>query len=97
MFQQVKGIAYRAWMARADDDRSLARSALVSERHPRTACYLALQAMEGYVKAQLTSLGEAPEGAHGLLLLLDHCIQSSKSRQFALSISHTSLGACPNP
>ena len=25
------------------------------------------------------------------------CIQSSKSRQFALSISHTSLGACPNP
>ena len=25
------------------------------------------------------------------------CIQSSKSRQFALSISHTSLGACPRP
>ena len=25
------------------------------------------------------------------------CIQSSKSRQFALSISHTSLGACPHP
>ena len=25
------------------------------------------------------------------------CIPSSKSRQFALSISHTSLGACPHP
>lgn len=25
------------------------------------------------------------------------CIQSSKSRQFALSISHTSLGARPRP
>lgn len=77
MFQQVKGLEYGAWMARADDDRSLARSALVSERHPRTACYLALQAMEGYVKAQLTSLGEAPEGAHGLLLLLDHLYLAS--------------------
>ena len=25
------------------------------------------------------------------------CIQSSKSRQFALSISYASLGACPRP
>lgn len=30
-------------------------------------------------------------------LVPQDCIQSSKSRQFALSISHTSLGACPHP
>lgn len=77
MFQQVKGIAYRAWMAKADDDRSLARSALVSERHPSTACYLTQQAMEKYMKAQLVSLGEVPERTHDLSLLLDHLYLAS--------------------
>ncbi|MCI6549010.1 MAG: HEPN domain-containing protein [Coriobacteriaceae bacterium] len=77
MYQQVKGLSYRAWMAKADDDRSLARSALVSDKYPSMACYLTQQAMEKYMKAQLVSLGEVPERTHDLSLLLDHLYLAS--------------------
>lgn len=77
MYQQVKGLAYRAWMAKADDDRGLARSALVSDQYPSMACYLTQQAMEKYMKAQLVSLGEVPERTHDLSLLLDHLYLAS--------------------
>lgn len=44
---------------------------------------------------------EARAAGYGMELFAEGpetvCIQSSKSRQFALSISHTSLGACPRP
>lgn len=77
MCEQVKGLAYRAWMAKADEDRSLARSGLVSGHYPSMACYLAQQAMEGYVKAQLVSLGNEPDGSHDLWFLLDRLYLAS--------------------
>lgn len=61
--------------------------------------------MAGVEGATLEELAEALGGTveslnsgDYLRLVVDmDCIQSSKSRQFALSISHTSLGACPHP
>ena len=61
----------------------VARGAMVHEDHLGT-------------KATVTD-GEAQWLTAGSGAFHSECIQSSKSRQFALSISHTSLGACPHP
>ena len=50
----------------------------------------AVRALDLSLSAEEVGFLEDPYRPH-------ECIQSSKSRQFALSISHTSLGACPRP
>lgn len=55
-----------------------------------------LELRRDVMEGALELLGKGA-GADPANELTNRCIQSSKSRQFALSISHTSLGACPHP
>ena len=67
----------RAWIIYADEDYTLARSALLRKK-PLThgACFHAQQCAEKYLKAVLISKDRAFPKTHDLVALTDLCIQS---------------------
>ena len=71
MIEQVKGMEFCDWMAKADGDRDVASIEYLRRNHPDIACYHVQQAMEKYLKAQLVSLDVAPRQSHNISALLD--------------------------
>ncbi len=68
-----------AWAARAEEDYSLARSAL-RRKNPLIsgACFHAQQCAEKYLKAVLVAKGQAFPKTHDLLALKDLCTQAGQ-------------------